>query len=182
MTMTPEEITARAEIHHVLMTYCRGVDRGDAQLLRSVYHPGAMDVHGPFSGTGEEFADYAIDKMAPFVAMSQHHVTNVYMEVDGDEAAVESYFLAVQPYVTVDRDEEQAWVAGRYLDRFAQREGRWATAPPCRHGLEPFLDPRSAAALHPRDLPPRGPGRRGPVDGALPLAAVGGPDPLIVTA
>lgn len=124
--MTPREIAARAEIQHVLMTYCRGVDRGDADLLRSVYHEGATDEHGPFLGSGDEFTTYAVDKMAAFQSMSQHHITNSYMEVDGDAASVESYFIAYQPYMTQDGAEEQAMVAGRYLDRFAHRDGRWA--------------------------------------------------------
>lgn len=123
--MTPEEIVSRAEIHHVLMTYCRGVDRSDIDLLRSVYHPDGIDNHGPFSGSGDEFADYAVDKMAAFTSMGQHHITNTYMEINGDRAAVESYFIAYQPYDT-GTGEQQGIVAGRYLDLFECREGRWA--------------------------------------------------------
>lgn len=44
--MTPGEISAHIEIQQVLFRYCRGVDRGDKELLRSVYHPGATDNHG----------------------------------------------------------------------------------------------------------------------------------------
>jgi hypothetical protein len=29
----------KQEIHDVLMRYCRGIDRCDEELLRSVYHP-----------------------------------------------------------------------------------------------------------------------------------------------
>lgn len=124
--MNLDEIAARTEIHHVLMTYCRGVDRSDAELLRSIYHEGGTDRHGPFFGTGEEFTTYAVERMAPFATMSQHHITNVYMEIDGDEAAVESYFLAIQPYAPHEGAEEQSLIGGRYLDRFAHRDGRWA--------------------------------------------------------
>ena len=52
--MSIDEKTERAlrvlldkqEIHEVLMRYCRGIDRCDAELLHSVYHPDATDDHG----------------------------------------------------------------------------------------------------------------------------------------
>ena len=54
--MSLDEKTERAlrvlldkqEIHEVLMRYCRGIDRCDAELLHSVYHPDATDDHGLF--------------------------------------------------------------------------------------------------------------------------------------
>src|SRR5262245_17777267 len=39
-------------IQEVLARYCRGVDRADLELLRSVYHPDAIDNHGTFNGNG----------------------------------------------------------------------------------------------------------------------------------
>ena len=46
MTSSVSDIDVRAiadrqEIHDVLARYCRGVDRADPELLRSVYHEGA---------------------------------------------------------------------------------------------------------------------------------------------
>lgn len=35
----------RAAIENVLGTYCRAIDRLDLELLRSVYHPDAVDDH-----------------------------------------------------------------------------------------------------------------------------------------
>ena len=49
----------RREIHDVVLTYCRGVDRGDLDLVRSVYHPDALDHHHTaFDGTVDEFIDW----------------------------------------------------------------------------------------------------------------------------
>jgi hypothetical protein len=42
------------------MTYSRGIDRLDRELLMSVYHEDAIDDHGVFVGNREEFADWAI--------------------------------------------------------------------------------------------------------------------------
>ena len=47
----------RQAIADVLVTYSRAIDRLDRDLLISVYHPDAIDDHGVFIGTREEFAD-----------------------------------------------------------------------------------------------------------------------------
>jgi hypothetical protein len=123
------ELLARTEIHQVLMRYCRGVDRGDLDLLRSVYHPGAIDRHGAFTGTGEDFATMLVASMDAAGGVGQHHITNVLIELtaDGAGAEVESYFLAMHPYRLRDSDTaDLALVGGRYLDRFELRDGRWA--------------------------------------------------------
>jgi hypothetical protein len=65
--VSPEELERavvalqdRQAIQDVLMTYSRGIDRLDRELLLSVYHDDAIDDHGVFVGSPEEFADWAI--------------------------------------------------------------------------------------------------------------------------
>lgn len=126
--MNIDELLARAEIHAVLMRYCRAVDRGDVELLRSVYHDDAHDRHGTFSGTGYEFAPYIVSKMDLVDITGQHHITNVTIELDGTTAKVESYFFAAHPYLDTDDDPRLSLIGGRYLDDFALIDGRWAIA------------------------------------------------------
>jgi hypothetical protein len=45
-----QQLIDKLEIHEVLTRYCRGIDRCDAELLESVYHPDATDNHGQFVG------------------------------------------------------------------------------------------------------------------------------------
>jgi hypothetical protein len=124
--MTIDEIAAHIEIRQVLYRYCRGVDRGDEALLRTVYHPGATDDHGPWKGKGEDFAAYIVESMDQQKPNSQHHITNVLIELDGDRANVESYFLALHPYrLGAEGPDKSAFVGGRYLDRFERRDGVW---------------------------------------------------------
>jgi hypothetical protein len=124
--MTLDDIAAHIEIRQVLYRYCRGVDRGDQALLRSVYHADATDDHGTWKGRGQDFAAYIVESMDRQSPGSQHHITNVLIELDGDAAAVESYFLALHPYRTAEgAPEKTAFVGGRYLDRFERREGAW---------------------------------------------------------
>ena len=40
------QLIDKQEIYEVLCTYCRGVDRCDADLVRSAYHEDSYDDHG----------------------------------------------------------------------------------------------------------------------------------------
>jgi hypothetical protein len=128
--MDLREIADRLAIHQVLMRYCRGVDRGDPELLASVYHEGAKDRHGPFviDDPRTQFAELVVPRLDALSTVAQHHVTNYIIELHGDTAAVESYFLAYQPTKLEDGREIKSAMGGRYLDRFERRDGRWAIA------------------------------------------------------
>ncbi|MCC5885114.1 MAG: nuclear transport factor 2 family protein [Gammaproteobacteria bacterium] len=127
--MTAEELIAREQIRDVLYRYCRGVDRGDTELIASVYHSDAIDEHGAFHGTGVDFAAFITGVMDGVSIVGQHHLTNILIAIEGQEAAVESYFIAFHPYQPESEAAPVlAMVGGRYLDRFACREGGWKIA------------------------------------------------------
>lgn len=123
-----EDLVADQQIRQVLARYCRGVDRGDVALLKSVYHEDAVDDHGSFKGSGFAFAEHIVELMADLTIPSQHHVTNVLIERDGDTAHVESYVLAYHPIPDPKAGagrQVHALFGGRYLDRFEKRGGAW---------------------------------------------------------
>jgi ketosteroid isomerase-like protein len=126
--MKVDEISAHIEIMQALYRYCRGVDRGDADMICSAYHDDAIDQHGPFVGTAREFCAYLIGRMDAVPFVGQHHITNSLIDLDGDFADVESYFLALQPEPDEQGGFRHAVVCGRYLDRFARRNGSWKIA------------------------------------------------------
>jgi hypothetical protein len=119
------ELQDRQAIHDCLMTYSRGVDRLDRELLLSVYHEDAIDDHGVFVGTPEEFADWAISMHTATHFSHQHCIFNSTVDLDGDVAHAESYYM----FVGMNRQGTPlAMSGGRYLDRFEKRDGRWAIA------------------------------------------------------
>lgn len=124
--MDIEKISAYIEIQQVLYTYCRGVDRCDSELIKCIYHPDAIDEHGQFKGKGMRFADMIVGEMEKRSANGQHHITNILIDLDGDVARVESYFLSLNPEVSPEGTV--APVTGRYLDRFERRNGAWKIA------------------------------------------------------
>lgn len=111
----------RSEIIECLHRYARGMDR----LARSAYHDDAIDDHWAFVGSVEEFLDWSFAYHAG-QSRHQHYISNHCIEIDGDVAHVESYFI----FVATEKDpaEPLKSFGGRYVDRFERRDDRWAIA------------------------------------------------------
>ena len=125
-----EDLQARAEvafakqdIHELIMAQARGVDRGDVELLLSLFHPGATVEAGLFNGSAEEFCHYIVDATADMKAMA-HAVANEWVQVDGDVATAESYVLAFTS-ADVEGQDTDTFTGGRYVDRYERRDGVW---------------------------------------------------------
>ena len=121
-------LVAVEEIREAVLRYCRGLDRLDADLLRSAYVPGAVDDHGVFVGNAWEFCRRVVESHRSFDA-TMHCVLNHLVELDGpDGARGEVYVLAH----VLRRDDEASLVHdawwGRYADRYGRRDGRWGIA------------------------------------------------------
>jgi SnoaL-like domain len=114
------------EINRALTTYCHGIDRGDADLMLSVYHAGATDYHGRFKGSASEFVTDVLPRMRRYRA-TMHRISNVLIEFDGDSAFVQSYVVAAH---VLERDGASIieWLGGRYLDGFERRDNVWKIA------------------------------------------------------
>ncbi len=117
----------KQEIHEVLMRYCRGIDRCDEELLRGVYHPDATDDHGMFTGKAADFIPWALKALGRDESTS-HCIANELIEVQGDVAYCESYFLAVHRRREKDGTKADLRFEGRYADRFERRQGGWKIA------------------------------------------------------
>jgi hypothetical protein len=115
----------RAEIRECMMRYARGMDRRDRELLRSAYHDGAVDDHVGFIGEVDDFIDWAFAYHSTQTRY-QHYLLNHSVELNGDEAHAETYYL----FVGTDREPANHVTVsgGRYVDRLERRDGRWAIA------------------------------------------------------
>jgi ketosteroid isomerase-like protein len=111
----------KQEIREAVMVYSRGVDRRDAELIESTYHPDAVDDHGDMKSSGAELAAFVTAGEQP---QMMHFIGNHLSEVDGDRAISETYFIS---FLTVELHDEPATRtrAGRYLDRWERRDGAW---------------------------------------------------------
>jgi hypothetical protein len=129
--MNVEELIARAEIHDVLLRYCRGLDRVDMKLVRGAFHDDAW-IDFPASlhvGNLDGFVEFLSAEMPRFVR-TMHFLGNSLIEFDGPNVAhVETYLNA--DHQGSDKHHwkgENVKLWARYLDRFEQRNGVWLIA------------------------------------------------------
>jgi hypothetical protein len=136
----------RAAIENLLGLYCRAIDRLDVELLKSVYHADGVDDHGAIRANAHEFADRVVAMLRDTCVYTMHTITHSVIEVRGDEAAAESYYLAIhtiaagegpiakffgETYLERQRaagllgDRHEYLCSGRYLDELCKRDGVW---------------------------------------------------------
>lgn len=126
--MAAPTIEDRTQILDTLYRYCRGIDRLDEELVRSCYHPDAIDNHGLYSGSVDHFVENAFRRQSTTVIVASHTMHQSLIEVEGDAAVVETYANAVER----SRDDADrlidTLVGLRYIDRFERRGGPWLIA------------------------------------------------------
>ena len=124
---TVAELVARQEIAAVIHRRARGTDQRDLELCLSCYHDDATEDHEGFDGPVIEYLRTASPVfMDPSpVSVCSHLIGNIEIEVDGDRARSRCYFICC---LTADEGGRRRDFinAGRYLDDFERRAGRWA--------------------------------------------------------
>jgi hypothetical protein len=128
-TPSPEAIQLlldKQAVTELLLGYCRAIDRRDADLMRTLYWPDAIDDHAVFRGDIEAFIAYSM----PFLegVVTQHRITNIWIDVTGpDSAFSECYFSAFHDFPAPKGGAArlERIVGGRYLDRHERRGEEW---------------------------------------------------------
>ncbi|WP_245647032.1 nuclear transport factor 2 family protein [Microtetraspora niveoalba] len=124
--MTRSEWSDRREIHEVVLRYCRGVDRLDFDLVRSAYHPDAIDHHTGFEGSVDDYLAWVEPKLRARRGGTMHILGNHLVELHGDEAVAETYGTSVHWGEPAD-DVRANFTSGvRFVDHMTYRDGRWA--------------------------------------------------------
>lgn len=118
------ELADREAIRECLYRYSRGVDRLDADMVRSAYWPDCTDNHMGFCGNAEEFIAWSFPIMGS-MDQSQHFIANTLIAIHGDKADVESYFYGFHRINTPEGAKNDVIGAGRYLDKLEKRGEEW---------------------------------------------------------
>ncbi len=112
------------KIRNVLARYTRGVDRGDAELVSSVYHEESTDDHGAYKGNGKAFGPYVTKALAEHTESTSHTLNQSIIDIHHETAKAETWFVAYH----VRKDGADTYLdrfGGRYLDKLKKRNGEW---------------------------------------------------------
>ncbi len=119
-----EQLLDKQDITECLGRFSRGMDRFDREVFLSAFHADATMAAGPFVGSPADCYDWARPMHEAGQIATHHNLLNVSIELDGDTAHTETYYL----FVGRNRDDSN-WIAGgRYIDRLERRDGVWKIA------------------------------------------------------
>lgn len=115
---------AKSDIQELICAQARALDRGDTNLLRSVWAPGAtIDLGKFYAGDVDGYCE-VMRTAALNVRRMSHSVNNIWVEVDGESAVAETYVIATATAAT-DHGDQDTLSGGRYLDRYQLLDGVW---------------------------------------------------------
>lgn len=117
----------KQEIHEVLARYCRGLDRGDPELVRSVFLPDAVHNHDGSVQPVTELVEGLERPTRKVLRSVSHTISNELVDLQGDTAYSECYWVGCHR-LEYDGAEWTWIVGGRYLDRLERRDGVWLIA------------------------------------------------------
>lgn len=133
LAATVQLLADERAIRRVVLRYCRGIDRLDAELVRGCYHPDATDEHGSFAGGVDAYVTWAFGLLERYDS-TFHLVANQLVDVapGGTVALSESYGIAMhrtEPGPVGTFDPKRNLITGfRFVDRFEKRAGTWRIA------------------------------------------------------
>jgi 3-phenylpropionate/cinnamic acid dioxygenase small subunit len=119
----------KLEIHELLARYARAVDTKDFDLWCTVFTPDAhVDYRsaGGIAGSRDEVAAWLAKSLAAaIVPMTQHLITNIEVELDGDRASVVALFF--NP-MQVTGATALSYYGGRYVHDMVRTSDGWKSA------------------------------------------------------
>ncbi len=123
------DLLVKDRLHELEMAYCRGVDRRDAELLRSIFFEDAVEEHGDmYRGNAREFVDWVMRDFMPRYELTTHYVLNEWYLVDGDRAEGETHRLSYHRERAADGSASEVIAACRTFNRYECRGGVWKIA------------------------------------------------------
>lgn len=120
------DLVARRDITRAIHAYMRGQDRLDHGLQLSSFHADADVDCGLLRGDAKAYTDFAQGFLANLEG-SQHILGQIDLDVDADggTATGEVYFFAWHRLIE-EGEPYDLLMAGRYIDEYSHRDGRWA--------------------------------------------------------
>jgi hypothetical protein len=120
-----QEMLDHHEIRKTLSEYCQGADRCDRERMGSVYLEDSWDDHGMVKATGPDFARIMSAQIWQTSRSMYHLLGQSIINVRGDEAGAETYFLAASQVEEDDGSVTTNQLGGRFVDTLRRENGGW---------------------------------------------------------
>lgn len=115
-------LLVKDRLHELEVAYCRGFDRRDLTLLKSIYFDDALEDHGDaWRGTGHEWAEFALGSNTRLFEITAHYVLNEWYLVHGLKAQGETHRISYHR----EAGGRELTAAARTLNRYECRNGVW---------------------------------------------------------
>ena len=122
-TPTIEQLLAIEACREAARRYSYGVDRLDADTMKSAYWPDAIDEHGSFVGNAHEFADYCIVAHLRW-SWTMHSIYTHQIDLGDDGVSARGEIYNITHLCRADTGAVDIWY-GRYLDEYVKRGDEW---------------------------------------------------------
>ena len=118
-------LSSHDQIRQASSRFAHGVDRLNADLMKSAYWPDATDDHGFFKGNAHEFCDYVISTHKHLKA-TMHCMLNHLIQLDESSGFGQGEVYTVTYVLREHSGSEfiETWW-GRYEDTYERRHGEW---------------------------------------------------------
>jgi hypothetical protein len=120
-------VSDKLAVSEVLDDYARGIDSRDWDLVVSCFTDDAILDYTAFGGPKAEpkvVVDWIAGNVANF-AMTQHHITNRHITLDGEEAVCIAELFAPMGMAAGEGKMTLLFTGGAYNDRFVRTSDGW---------------------------------------------------------
>jgi SnoaL-like domain len=122
-----QELWDREQIRELVARYCRAVDRMQFEDGKALYFGDATEDHGVYRGSAWGLMDF-FGQLLTEEYVGHHQLGQSIIEIDGDRALCETYFICAMAWNAPGQPLSFADVRGRYLDHLGRVEAGWQIA------------------------------------------------------
>ena len=126
-----QQVWDRQEIEQLMYRHARSLDRMDAELMKLTYWPEAVEelqdtITGQFQWNDNawKFVPAAMEGFKNLTG-TQHRISNVLIELDGDKATAETYVMAFNLFNDENGVPQENIVGGRHHFKLKKRNDEW---------------------------------------------------------
>lgn len=127
-----QQVWDRQEIEQLMYRHARSLDRMDGELMKSTYWPEGIEEHQDpifpdhffWNDNAWKFVPEAMKGFAN-LKVTQHRISNILIELNGNEANAETYVWAYHVHTDENGVDHEGILGGRHHFKLEKRNDEW---------------------------------------------------------